>query len=171
MAGHKLTMVGQPAVKKIQAFLQHGELQEYLRGRERRERPSEIERRLAYADGVIAISGAPGIALACNRYGLDLAADGLIQRFHVMVDEYGFQRAEDRKPDVCAEARLWMTLVGLHSRHLRDRQAPRYGHPHPRHLHAWVYQIDRKNRPKEDSPCRNCRQWVRQEFQTVNGTS
>jgi len=159
MASHKLTLLGHPASRKIQLYLQHGDLH-------------GSERRLAYGDGVVAISGWAGIELARDLYRLDLQGEGLLQRFYGMVRGFGFvDREASRTADVCAEAHLWMTLAALHDRNLGQRHAPRHLHPHPRHLDIWVYQIDRKNRPKEDSPCHNGRQWVRREFQTVNGTS
>ncbi len=160
MPNHKLTLLGHPASKTIQLYLLHHD-------------GIQSQRRLAYADGVIAMSGGAGEALALARdlYGVDLHAEGLIARFLGMVRGYGFEKREVWDAHFCAEAHLWMTLSALHDRNIGQGQAPRHLHPHPRHLHAWVYEIDRKLRPKEDSPCRNCRQWVRKEFQTVNGTS
>jgi hypothetical protein len=152
MPNHKLTLLGQPASTKIQIYLQNSELH-------------GTERRLAYADHVIAISGKDGIDLASKLYHVDLKAEGLVERFNAMIQGYGFKKVEKRNADVCAEAHLWMTLVGLYSRGAQQR------HPHPRHLHIWVYEIDSHNRPKEDSPCHNCLQWVRREFRTVNGTA
>lgn len=160
MAGHKLTILGHPAFKKIQTYLQGQDLSELRE-----------TRRLAYADGIIAISGGSGLKLMSKYYHIDPAAMGLFERFEAMLAGYGFRNALQRPPHVCAEAHLWLTLVGRHCRHVQEKQAPRHRHAHPRHLNIWVYEIDRKKRPKEDSPCENCRQWVRKEFRTVNGTS
>ncbi len=158
MPNHKLTLLGHPASKKIQTYLQQSDLH-------------GTERRLAYADGVVAISGIKGIELARDLYKVDLRSAELLRQFHAMLGGFGFAKALNREADVCAEAHLWMTLVGVHSKSLQASQPPRHRHSHPRHLHVWVYEIDRKNRPKEDSPCQNCRQWVRQVFLTLNGTS
>ncbi|MBA3315344.1 MAG: hypothetical protein M3552_08725 [Planctomycetota bacterium] len=161
MAGHKLTQLGHPAGKKIQTYLTSN--QNLFN--------NESQRRLAYADGVIAISGATGLQLARDLYGIDVAAPELLDRFNAMLHTFGYAQALGRTADLCAEGRLWITLTGLHSRSAREGLPPRHQHGHPRHPHVWVYEIDRKNRPKEDSPCENCRQWVRGEFLTLNGTS
>ena len=159
MAGHKLTLLGHPARKKIQTYLQRND---DLHG---------STRRLAYADGVIAISGLDsGIELARDLYDVDLTDQDLLERFNAMAGQHGYEQALSRPGHLCAEGRLWMTLVARHSRYVTEHQQPRHRHPHPRHLHVWVYQIDSHNRPKEDSPCPNCRQWVRAEFLTLNGT-
>lgn len=158
MAGHKLTMLGHPARKKIQTFLQsdgrfHGST-----------------RRFAYADGIFGISGEPGIRLAAEMHGVDLGDERLRAAFFGMLNDFGFEQALTRTADLCAEAHLWMTLSALHTRPTQAGQPPRHRHPHPRHLHVWVYELDRKSGLKEDSPCPNCRQWVRREFRTLNGT-
>lgn len=156
MPNHKLTLLGHPARKKIQQFLQDGEFH-------------KTERRLAFSDGIIAMSRGrrdEGLRLAMELYQVDLRGGGYIEQFAAMVQNYGFKKAENREADICAEAHLWMTLVALQAQggHRRHR------HPHPRHSHVWVYQIDSHNRPKEDSPCKNCQQWARAEFMTLNGT-
>jgi hypothetical protein len=158
MANHKLTLTGHLASKKIQDYLRGAELH-------------GSDRRLAFADGVIAISGNHGSTLKHQVSKLSLDIGSLLVRFEAMIAGYGFKLAEDRPAHVCAEAQLWMTLVARHVRPTGDGQSPRHLHLHPRHLDVWVYEIDRKNRPKEDSPCLNCRQWVRKEFRTVNGTA
>src|SRR4051794_28271732 len=102
MPNHKLTLLGHPASKAIQRVSQQSDL-------------FGTERRLAYADGVIAVSGyREGIALARDLYDVDLRSDGLLERFRGMIQGFGFQKATALDPDVCAEAHLWMTLVGLH---------------------------------------------------------
>ncbi len=166
MASHKLTQLGHPASKRIQSYLQG--ITELLR-----DDPREKNRRLAYADGVIAISGKSGLELAKRMYEIDVEMPELKQRFDAMLLTHGHVKPtpEFREPAVCAEGRLWITLTGLHSRSAREGLPPRHLHGHPRHLHLWVYEIDCKYRPKEDSPCENCRQWVRSEFLTLNGTS
>lgn len=158
MANHKLTILRHPAYKKIQTYLDHKEV-------------DSPTRRIAFADGVVAISGMAGVRLAAEQYGIDLESEGIVERFLGIMRAYGVSKEEVWDLDACAEAHLWMTLAGRHSRYVEEGQAPRHRHRHPRHLDAWVFEIDGKNRPKEDSPCRNCRQWVRREFQTVNGTS
>jgi len=162
MANHKLTLLGHPASKKIQLYLQHADLQK-----------KDYERRLAYSEGIVALSGEKGraIDLARDLYKIDLNSGELRHQFETMIQSYGFQKATKLDAHVCAEAHLWMTLVGLHSKYVRESQAPRHRYSHPRHAHIWVYEIDGKFRPKEDSPCPNCQQWVRKEFCTVNGTS
>lgn len=157
MPNHKLTLLGHPAFKRIQLYLQgHPETGE--------------KRRLAFAVGVIAMSGQEGIQLGRDIYKLDLNSDELTRRFDAMVESYQVKRAELWKIENCAEARLWKTLTGLHLQNEGDGHAPRHRFVHPKYQNIWVYQIDRKFRPKEDSPCLTCRQWVRREYQTVNGT-
>jgi hypothetical protein len=160
MAGHKLTQLGHPASKRIQTYLTDN--QGLFN--------NQPQRRLAYADGVIAISGAAGVQLAQDLYDINVTAPELLQRFNAMLQSFGYEQSLARTADLCAEGRLWITLTGLHSRSAREGLPPRHRHGHPRHLHVWVYEIDRKNRPKEDSPCDNCKQWVRAEFLTLNGT-
>lgn len=161
MSKHKLTLLGHPARKKINAFLQT-----------RRERITQSSRRLAYGDGVMGISGQDGIDLARENHGVDLNDQRWLEQFNAMLQSYGYRQSLSRTADKCAEAHLWMTLLALHMRSYGESgRSPRHAHPHPRHVHVWVYEIDRKNRVKEDSPCENCRQWVRSEFASVNGTS
>jgi hypothetical protein len=159
MANHKLTFLGDPASKKIQTYLQRQDNDLF-----------GSLRRLAYADGVMAISGQPGVELASELYKVDLTSHALLHSFRAMIHGHGFEQAERREAEVCTEARLWMTLAALHLQCIGQGHAPRHRHLHPRHLHVWVYEVDSKNRPKEDSPCKNCRQWVRKEFRSVNGT-
>ena len=129
-------------------------------------------RRLAYADDVFAISGKAGIDLADDLHNVDLDSAVLLTRFVNMLQSHGYQQQLNRSADVCAEGHLWMTLTALHLKNYRSQHVqPRHRHRHPHQLHAWVFQIDRHNRPKEDSPCENCRQWVRAEFLTFNGTT
>ena len=162
MPNHKLTLVGHPAFKKAQQYLQFNQA------------PSPTTR-VAFAHDVLAISGSKNPrmsagAFALQQYGVDLSSEDLTRRFNAMIQKYNVKKAEVWDVDNCAEAHLWMTLTALHARYALEGQSPRHRHPHPKHLHVWVYEIDRKNRPKEDSPCQTCRQWVRREFLTVNGT-
>jgi hypothetical protein len=163
MPNHKLTLLGHPAFKAAQRYLQFNEA------------PLETTR-VAFADGVIAISGDKnkkmGAGDFCKQeYGVDLSSEEVVKRFNAMIQSYAVKQMEIWKIENCAEAHLWMTLTGMHAKYLIEGQAPRHRHGHPKQLHLWVYEIDRKNRPKEDSPCLTCRQWVRREFLTVNGTS
>jgi hypothetical protein len=174
MPNHKLTLLGHPAFKAAQQYLQFY-------------RTPLGTTRVAFAHGVIAISGdtrpksgarnsddgRPKLGardLALKLYKVDLASEELVRRFNVMIHHYNVKQAESWDMDNCAEAHLWMTLTGLHARYALSGQSPRHLHPHPKQLHLWVYEVDRKNRPNEDSPCHTCRQWVRREFLTVNGT-
>jgi hypothetical protein len=174
MPNHKLTLLGHPAFKAAQAYLLF-----YRHPRE--------TTRVAFAHGVIAISGEKrpkrgGADLdqdrpkldagdfALRQYKVDIHSEEVVRRFTAMISKYNVKRAENWDIDNCAESHLWMTLIALHSRYALAGQSPRHLHPHPKELHLWVYEIDRKNRPKEDSPCHTCRQWVRREFLTVNGT-
>lgn len=168
MASHKLTSLGHAARKKIQIYLQRNQ---GLHAEVFRTDDRLTSRRLAYADGVVAISGQPGVELAGDLYDVDLASEHLLERFYAMANDHGYEQALRRPADVCAEGHLWMTLTGLYLRNYADHQQPRHLHRHPRHLHAWVFQIDSNNRPKEDSPCQNCHQWVRAEFLSLNGTA
>jgi hypothetical protein len=170
MSNHKQTRTGEEARKLVRSF---------LLGYDDETKPLfGTERRIACANGVLAISGEKsnsdnglaGREFALTRYHVALDSKDLLVAFQAMVERYGFREAEKRPPHVCAEARLWMTLVALHTRSYGPGQSPRHRHPHPRHLHLWVFEIDGHNRTKEDSPCRNCRQWVRNQFQSVNGT-
>jgi hypothetical protein len=164
MPNHKFTMLGHQARKKINTLLQQ-QRGEYL---------TQETRRLAYAEGVIAISGKDGVKWASQKYGVDLTSLSVLEPFRAMLHNYHFVADPElqRAGHDCAEARLWMTLFDLHSRSCGQAgQTPRHAHSHPRHLHVWVYEFDRKYRAKEDSPCGNCRQWVRFEFASVNGTS
>jgi hypothetical protein len=158
MANHKLTFLGHAARKKLQTYLQQD--------------PTfhQTSRRFAYADGVMAISGRPGVQFAAELYQVDLSSDFLRQAFFARLSDLGFEPALSRSAELCAEAHLWMTLAARHSRQTQEKLPPRHRHPHPRHLHVWVYELDRKYGLKEDSPCPNCRQWVRREFATLNGT-
>lgn len=167
MADHKQTLPGHGARKKLNTFLQS--------------HPEDVTaetRRLAHAGspgqpgGVMAISGRDGAAFAREHYGVDLTDAELLERFNAMLLSYGYQQALPRTADVCAEGRLWMTLAALHTHNYgQPGDQPRHRHAHPRHLAVWVYEIDRKHGLKEDSPCENCRQWVRREFASVNGTT
>jgi hypothetical protein len=162
MPKHKLTLEGHPAFKAVQQYLQFNET------------PLQSTR-VAFADRVIAISGdkirrGGAGEFARERYDVDLSSPDLVRRFNAMIQSYNVKQSELWSVDNCAEAHLWMTLTGLHARYALGGQAPRHLHPHPKQLNLWVYEIDRKNRPKEDSPCLTCRQWVRREFLTVNGT-
>lgn len=157
---HKLTQLAHPARKKIYTLLQHHQ-QSVLGTR---------TRRLAYADGVIAISGKDGINFARAAYGVDLNDGELQQRFESMIINHGYEQALDRTADKCAEAHLWMTLVGRSASYHRDGDRPRHFAAHPRQLHVWTFEFDRKMRLSEDSPCGNCRQWLRSEFCSANGT-
>lgn len=150
MPNHKLTLLGHPAFKAAQRYLQFN--------------PPEPERetlRVAFAHGVIAISGrmdvkkSSPVEFAREQYGVDLGSPDLVRRFEAMIRSDNVKKAENWKVDNCAEAHLWMTLTGLHASYALQGQAPRHRHPHPKQLHLWVYEIDRKNRPKEDSPCLN----------------
>ena len=163
MPNHKLTLLGHPAFKAAQRYLQFNQA-------------PLSSTRVAFAHGVIAISGNTNQrmgagAFALQKYKVDLSSEDLLRRFNAMIQSYNVKKAELWDIDNCAEAHLWMTLTGLHARYALEGQAPRHRHPHPKHLNVWVYEIDRKNRPKEDSPCLTCRQWVRREFLTVNGTN
>lgn len=161
MSNKKMTLLGHPARKKLNTFLRHHSNQ-----------VTRTSRRLAWVEGVMAISGGDGITLAQNQYGVNIADMELQARFFAMLQSYNFQDLEHfRQADVCAEAHLWMTLVGLSASYHNTGQPPRHRAQHPRHLHMWVYQINKKNSVKEDSPCENCRQWARLEFSSVNGTS
>lgn len=167
MPSHKLTFLGHAAKKKIQQYILRNQ---QLHREVHRDGDRLTSRRLAYADGVVAISGQAGIELALDLYTLDLNDAGLMARFRKMLKSHGYQQQLLRPADVCAEGHLWMTLTGLYLRNYSEAdQQPRHLHRHPQRLHAWVYQVDRKNRPKEDSPCLNCQQWVREEFRTFNG--
>ena len=162
MPSHKLTLLGQPAFKAAQRYLQFNDV------------PLDSTR-VAFADGVIAISGDKNKKMgagdfARQEYKVDLSSEELVKRFNAMIQRYNVRQAEIWSVDNCAEAHLWMTLTGLYARYSLKGQAPRHLHLHPKQLNVWVYKIDRKNRPKEDSPCLTCRQWVRREFLTVNGT-
>lgn len=170
MGNHKLTHTGEDARKTVRNFLQHHDDEtKPLFG---------TERRIACTDGVLAISGVKsdserglaGLEFALTRYSITMDSKELLAAFDAMVAGYGYRQAEARPASVCAEARLWMTLLALHRESYGPGLTPRHRHAHPRHLHLWVFEIDGHNRTKEDSPCRNCRQWVRHEFRTVNGT-
>jgi hypothetical protein len=166
MSNYKQTALGHVARKRLNTYLQN--------------HPEEITRdtrRLSYAcspghaDGVMAISGSDGADFALEHYGVDLASVDLLERFNAMLLSYGYRQAADRAAELCAEARLWMTLVALHCHNYgQPNEQPRHRHEHPRQLAVWVYEIARTRRLKEDSPCANCRQWVRHEFALVNGT-
>lgn len=134
MAGHKLTILGHPAYKKIQTYLQGQDLSDLGE-----------TRRLAYADGVIAISGASGLKLMSEYYHLDPVATGLFERFEVMLAGYGFRNVLQRPPHVCAEAHLWLTLVGRHCRHVQEK----LGSSPSARSSATLEYLGLRNRPQE----------------------
>jgi len=164
MPDHKLTHEIQQAIKKVQVFLQqHPKL--------------HATARIAVADGIVAISGSQKFSddhlafkFAREAYGVDLKSPSLLADLRVMAAGYHFEKREGWEVDNCAESHLWMTLFALHRSYAIEKQAPRHRHHHPKLLHIAVCELDRKNRGKQDSPCQNCRQWVRKEFLTVNGT-
>ena len=128
----------------------------------------------ALGGGVIAVSGGSGVRWAADRYGLDLSPGSELQRRFAgdVVAACGVARRELWPAGNCAEARLWMTLVGLHAAPEGVPGQPgRYRVPHPRHTSVWVFRQSRGNPTnlKPDAPCRNCRQWVARVFWLVNG--
>jgi hypothetical protein len=172
----KDTQSGHAARKKVQIFLQTNP-HLFREVKDPRGRNPHV----AYADGVIAVSGRMGADIAGGAddehggygdYCVDLRAPDLIDQFNGMIAGHGFAEVATlaRGAYLCAEASLWMALFARHIRYVQQGQAPRHRHLHPRHLDAWVFEIDGHNRPKEASPCENCRQWVRKEFRTFNGT-
>jgi hypothetical protein len=156
--------------------------------------PNEERRIACTEDGVVGISGTKvieaktvaskpekiyfgAVAFAKERYDIDISSTDMRQRFGQIIQKYNVQKRvlkndknEFREIDNCAEASLWMTLEGLHSRNTGPGEAPRHLHTHRKKSMIWVFEIDSHFRPKEDSPCRNCQQWVRQEFGGLNGT-
>ena len=150
-------------------------------------------RRVAFAGGVIAISGKDGWDYAMRVHKVDLRRPGLRASFDAMFARHDAAAAIRRDPHLCAEANLWMTLRDLYLRTYNLAQqpervvrtdrpgggrevrpldlagAPRHHRQAPRHLALSVFQQTRKS-ISEDSPCANCRQWVRAEFLKVNGT-
>jgi hypothetical protein len=130
----------------------------------------EPSRRFASGNGILAISGRAGHEVANERYGVDLTDQAVIARFQAMLLEHGYEKTIARDAWHCAEAHLWMTLDAIHHEHIRSPSGPRNQHSHPRHVAIWVYELTRKQSLKEDSPCENCRQWARLEFDSVNGT-
>ncbi len=164
MAAHKLTLLGHPARKQIQAYLRALPPADS-------KKIHQSNRRIAFADGVFAISGPTGVTFAASHYQVEIGTGPLPAAFSAMLGDFGAVESQDQTWDThnCAEAHLWMTLAGRHIG-TGAGQAQRHRHPHPRHLHVWIYELARKGGLKEDSPCLNCRQWVRREFRTLNGT-
>lgn len=160
----KETSLGHLARKRINRFLQRFGV-------------DQESRRLAYVlernegQEVLAVSGKCGIRLARELYDVDLRDELLRERFQGMILAHGYRQPfAYRAADVCAEAHLWMTLIGRSASYFQGGRTPRHFGPHPRHQSIWVYELNRKGSLKEDSPCDNCRQWVRLEFRRVNGT-
>ena len=104
MPKHKLTLLGHAARKKIYSYLQgHWERFSDRKG-------GNSFRRLAYADGVMAISGKDGITLATDQCHVDIACDEIVESFNGMLQSYDYTQVLERTADQCAEAHLWMTL-------------------------------------------------------------
>ncbi|MCH2201426.1 MAG: hypothetical protein MK102_05630 [Fuerstiella sp.] len=75
--------------------------------------------------------------------------------FHAMLKKHNVQKLTNHDPINCAEAHLWLRLVDMSQL--------------PRHLDVYVAKKQTgKPRAKRDSPCRNCQQWARQEFHSLN---
>ena len=123
MPNHKLTLLGHPAFKAAQQYLQFNQA------------PLESTR-VALAHGVIAISGDKNKKMgtgdfARQQYNVDLSSEELVRRFNAMIQRYNVKQAELWSVDNCAEAHLWMTLTGLHAKYAIEGQAPRHGTPIP----------------------------------------
>ena len=159
--------------KQINRILQQND--KYLKGSRRIAGASDYERVVA-----IAISGGKetkrakngkeldGFSLARDKYHLELADNANMRDFKGIIEGVHFQKREEWDAWECAEARLWMTLFALHSRD-HGGLVSRHVNRHPRHLWLWVYELTKTMTIKEDSPCKNCRQWVHEKFLKVNG--
>ncbi len=88
------------------------------------------------------------------------------EAFYAMLTKHGVEKREVHIPINCAEAHLWIKLVEMGQS--------------PRKLDVYVAKKQRakkragtkkrrgKPRAKKDSPCKNCQQWVREEFRSIN---
>ena len=100
---------------------------------------------LIYGGGILTRSGAGG------RPRITAVP---IRAWNEMIVRHKVKRAENRAPHVCAEANLWLTLVNKHKT--------------PKNIDAWVVSVTRKSQVRQAIPCRNCRQWSRKEFKSMN---
>ena len=105
-----------------------------------------MTRRVASGAGISAISGQMNNPIVSER--TNIMWQNMINRNNVVqVETWDIRN--------CAESHLWLKLI--------DKNIQ------PKHVPVVVGQYSSKGKVRGDRPCRNCRQWVYNEFKSVTG--